>query len=203
VADPVDRERAAEDAERLAKEHLEASARASAELVGGDLPALAARAGDVLAETLAAGGTVLFCGNGGSAADAQHLAAELVGRLDRGRDREPLAGLALTTDTSALTALANDFGYDEVFVRQVRALGRRGDVLVCLSTSGASRNIVRAAEAAREAGLRVVALVGPGPSPLDDLAEVTLHIPGDSSGLIQQGHIAVGHLLCELAEGAT
>jgi D-sedoheptulose 7-phosphate isomerase len=195
VADTVDRERAA-------KEHLEASARASAELVGGDLPAIAARAGGLMAEALAAGGTIFFCGNGGSAADAQHLAAELVGRLDRGRDREPLAGLALTTDTSALTALANDFGYEEVFARQVRAMGRRGDVLVCLSTSGASPNIVRAAEAARDAGLRVVVLVGPEPSPLDDLAEVALHVPGDTSGLVQQGHVAVGHLLCELAEGA-
>jgi D-sedoheptulose 7-phosphate isomerase len=195
VADTVDRERAA-------KEHLEASARASAELVGGDLPAIAARAGGLMAEALAAGGTIFFCGNGGSAADAQHLAAELVGRLDRGRDREPLAGLALTTDTSALTALANDFGYEEVFARQVRAMGRRGDVLVCLSTSGASPNIVRAAEVARDAGLRVVVLVGPEPSPLDDLAEVALHVPGDTSGLVQQGHVAVGHLLCELAEGA-
>jgi D-sedoheptulose 7-phosphate isomerase len=195
VADPLDRERSA-------KEHLEASARASAELVGGDLPALAARAGGLLAEALEAGGTILFCGNGGSAADAQHLAAELVGRMDRGRDRGPLAGLALTTDTSALTALANDYGYEEVFARQVRALGRRGDVLVCLSTSGASPNVVRAAEAAGEVGLRVVALVGPEPSPLEELAEVTLHVPGDTSGQVQQGHITVGHVLCELAEGA-
>lgn len=196
MADPLDRE-------RVAKEHLEASARASAELVGGDLPALAARAGGIMADSLASGGTILFCGNGGSAADAQHLAAELVGRLDRGRDRGPLAGLALTTDTSALTALANDFGYEEVFARQVRALGRPGDVLVCLSTSGASPNVVRAAEAARETGLWVLALVGPAPSPLDDLAEVALHVPGVTSGLIQQGHVAVGHLLCELAEAAT
>jgi D-sedoheptulose 7-phosphate isomerase len=188
------------DRERLAKEHLEASARTAAELVGGDLPALAARAGAVLAEALAGGGKVLFCGNGGSAADAQHLAAELVGRLDRGRDRRPLAGLALTTDTSALTALANDFGYDEVFARQVTALGRPGDVLVCLSTSGASANVRRAVEAAREAGLRVVALVGPGPSPLDDMADPVLHVPGDTSGHIQQGHITLGHVLCELAE---
>jgi D-sedoheptulose 7-phosphate isomerase len=195
VAGPV-------DPDRLAKEHLEASARTAAELVGGDLPGLAVRAGAVLAECLREGGKVLFCGNGGSAADAQHLAAELVGRLDRGRDRPPLAGLALTTDTSALTALANDFGYGEVFARQVTALGRRGDVLVCLTTSGGSANVVRAAEAARTAGLRVVAMVGPGASPLDDLAEVSLHVPGDTSGRIQQGHITLGHLLCELAEAA-
>jgi D-sedoheptulose 7-phosphate isomerase len=189
------------DPERAAKEYLEASARNAAELVGGDLPALAAQAGSLLEETLRGGGTVLFCGNGGSAADAQHLAAELVGRLDRGRERAPLAGLALTTDTSALTALANDFGYQEVFARQVRALGRSGDVLVCLSTSGASANVVRAAEAARESGLGVVALVGPEGSPLDALADVVLHVPGATSGQVQQGHITIGHLLCELAEG--
>jgi D-sedoheptulose 7-phosphate isomerase len=188
------------DPERAAKEYLDASARNAADLVGGELPALAARAGTLLAETLRGGGTVLFCGNGGSAADAQHLAAELVGRLDRGHDRAPLAGLALTTDTSALTALANDFGYQEVFARQVRALARSGDALVCLSTSGASANVVRAAEAAREAGIRVVALVGPEPSPLDGLADVVLHTPGATSGLVQQGHITLGHLLCELAE---
>jgi D-sedoheptulose 7-phosphate isomerase len=188
------------DRERLAKEYLEASARTAAELVGGDVPALAARAGSFLARALAAGGKVRFCGNGGSAADAQHLAAELVGRLDRGRERRPLAGLALTTDTSVLTALANDFGYDEVFARQLAALGRPGDVLVCLSTSGASANVLRAVEAARAGGLRIVALVGPGRSPLDGLADVVLHVPGVTSGHIQQGHITLGHLLCELAE---
>ena len=162
---------------------------------------LAVKAGSLLAETLQAGGKVLFCGNGGSAADAQHLAAELVGRLDASRDRGPLAGLALTTDTSALTAVSNDYGFEEVFARQVRALGARGDALVCLSTGGRSPNVVRAAEAARDAGLRIVVLVGPGPSPLDDLADVCLHAPGGSSGQIQQGHITLGHLLCRLAEG--
>jgi D-sedoheptulose 7-phosphate isomerase len=160
----------------------------------------AAKSGQLLAEAIRGGGKVLFCGNGGSAADAQHLAAELVGRLDASRDRDPLPGLALTTDTSALTAVSNDFGFEEVFARQVRALGRPGDALVCLSTGGRSPNVLRAAEAARRAGLRVVALVGPGGSELDDLADVCLHVPGDSSGHIQQGHITLGHLLCRLAE---
>jgi D-sedoheptulose 7-phosphate isomerase len=123
-----------------------------------------------------------------------------VGRLDPARERGPLAGLALTTDTSALTALANDFGYEEVFARQVRAVGRSGDALVCLSTGGRSANVVAAARAALETGVRVVALVGPDRSPLDELAEVCLHVPGDSSGQIQQGHITLGHLLCALAE---
>lgn len=193
MAGPIDRERAA-------KEYLEASARLAAEVAGGTLPADAARAGAMMAEALANGGTILFCGNGGSAADAQHLASELVGRMDRSRERGPLAGLALTTDTSALTAVANDYGYEDVFARQVRALGRSGDVLVCLSTSGGSANVVKAAREAREGGMTVVALVGPESSLLDELAEVCLHVPGENSGLIQQGHITVGHLLCTLAE---
>ena len=188
------------DPEAEARAYLEEAAENAAALSEGDLPVLAAKAGAILAEALRGGGAVLFCGNGGSAADAQHLAAELVGRLDSGRDRDPLRGLALTTDTSALTAISNDFGYAEVFARQVLALGRPGDALVCLSTGGRSPNVLRAAEAAREAGLRVVALVGPAPSPLDEAADVCLHVRGNSSGHVQQGHITLGHLLCRLAE---
>jgi D-sedoheptulose 7-phosphate isomerase len=188
--------------ERVAKQYLEESAAVLADMVGGELPALVVRAGRLMAETLRQGGTVLFCGNGGSAADAQHLATELVGRLDAHRDRGPLRGIALTTDTSALTALANDFGYEEVFARQVRALGRIGDCLVALSTSGSSPNVIRAAQAARDGGLTVVALLGETPSPLDHVADVALHVPAASSGLIQQGHGALGHLLCRLAEEA-
>ena len=190
------------DLEREARAHLEASAKLASTLVDGDLPSQVARAGGIMAEALGSGGKVLFCGNGGSAADAQHLAAELVGRLDVTSDRDPLAGIALTTDTSILTAVANDFGYDEVFARQVRALARPGDALVCLSTSGASENVLRAAGAAVSLGARVVALVGPGPSGLDELAELSLHLPGETSGQVQQGHIAVGHALCALAEAA-
>jgi D-sedoheptulose 7-phosphate isomerase len=191
------------DLEREARAHLEASAKLASILADGDLPAQVARAGAILAEALSGGGKVMFCGNGGSAADAQHLAAELVGRLDAARDRDPLSGVALTTDTSILTAVANDFGYREVFARQVGALGRAGDALVCLSTSGGSENVIRAAERAEAIGARVVALVGPGPSPLDDVAEICLHLPGETSGQIQQGHIAVGHALCALAESAS
>ena len=188
------------DPEAEARAYLEESARNATSLLEADLPVLAAKAGGILAETIRGGGTVLFCGNGGSAADAQHLAAELVGRLDAGRDRDPLPGLALTTDTSALTAVSNDFGFEEVFARQIRGLSRPGDALVCLSTSGRSSNVLRAGDAARSAGLRVVALVGPSASPLDDYADVCLHVPGGSSGHIQQGHITLGHLLCRLAE---
>jgi D-sedoheptulose 7-phosphate isomerase len=191
-----------ERAARAAKEYLTESSAVLADMVGGELPALAVRAGDLLAETLRRGRTVLFCGNGGSAADAQHLATELVGRLDASRDRPPLAGLALTTDTSALTALSNDYGYDEVFARQVVAHGRAGDSLVCISTTGSSTNVIRAAETARTRDLSVVALLGRARSPLDDLADVALHVPASSSGLVQQGHAVLGHLLCRLTEDA-
>jgi D-sedoheptulose 7-phosphate isomerase len=188
------------DLEREARAHLEASAKLASVLAEGELPHQVASAGAVLVEALGGGGKVMFCGNGGSAADAQHLAAELVGRLDAARDRDPLPGIALTTDTSILTAVANDFGFQEVFARQVHAHGRPGDALVCLSTSGASENVLRAAREASSAGISVVALVGPGPSALDELAEVSLHLPGETAGQIQQGHIAVGHALCALAE---
>lgn len=186
------------DFDRVAREHLDRSARLAAEVAQGPLPALAARAGALLADTLKLGGKVMFCGNGGSAADAQHLAAELVGRLVR--DRAPLAALALTTDTSALTALGNDYGYEQVFERQVRALGRPGDALVAISTSGASANVIRAVAAARASGIRVVALVGPAASPLDESSDVCMHVPGETAGDVQQGHITIGHLLCALAE---
>jgi D-sedoheptulose 7-phosphate isomerase len=188
------------DLEREARVHLEASAKLASVLAEGDMPPQVARAGGVLANAIRAGGKIMFCGNGGSAADAQHLAAELVGRLDASRHRDPLPGMALTTDTSILTAVANDFGYREVFARQVRALGRPGDCLVCISTSGSSANVVRAAEAARQGGLAVIALLGGSDSPLDAMADVALHVDASSSGLIQQGHQALGHLLCALAE---
>ena len=187
--------------ERIAKERLASAARLAAELAGGEAPGLVARAGELLAETLRGGGTVYFCGNGGSAADAQHLATELVGRMDA--DREPLRGVALTTDTSALTAIANDYGFEEVFARQLRGLARPGDALVALSTSGRSENVVRAARVAQELGIRVVALTGPADSPLAGEAEVALRAPGSSSAEIQQGHIALGHLICELVESST
>ena len=180
--------------------YLEASARLAAELAEGDAAELAERAGKLLRDAIAGGGKVLFCGNGGSAADAQHLATELVGRMDADSERGPLPGLALTTDTSALTAVANDYGFGEVFARQVRALGQEGDVLVCITTSGRSPNVLNAAAAARERGLRVIALVGPEESPLDEVADVSIHAPGETSGQIQQGHITLGHVLCALAE---
>ncbi len=159
-----------------------------------------ALAGDHIVRSLRAGGKVMFCGNGGSAADAQHLAAEFVGRFLV--ERRPLAGLALTTDSSALTAIGNDYGFDHVFSRQVRGLGRAGDVLVAISTSGNSRNVVAAIEAAREMGVVVIGLTGQGGGRMAELCDVCVRVPSAHTPRVQEMHIAVGHMLCELAEAA-
>lgn len=151
-------------------------------------------------DALRNGGKVLFCGNGGSAADAQHLAAELTGRYEM--NRPAMAGIALTTDTSALTAIANDFGYDTVFSRQVEALGRKGDVLYAISTSGNSPNVVLAAEKAKAAGMSVVAVTGTNAGKLGAIADVTLNVPAKRTCHVQEMHIAIGHMICFLAEKA-
>jgi D-sedoheptulose 7-phosphate isomerase len=156
--------------------------------------------GRLVVATLRGGGKVLFCGNGGSAADAQHLAAEYVVRFSR--DRAPLAALALTTDTSVLTAGANDLGFDRVFERQVRALGRRGDLLVLHSTSGESQNLLLAAAAARELGAGTVALRADGGGPLRELVDLALVVPTGSPARAQEMHLTIGHIVCELAEAA-
>jgi D-sedoheptulose 7-phosphate isomerase len=152
----------------------------------------------VIARSMAAGGALLVCGNGGSAADAQHIAAELTGRFFR--DRKPLPALALHGNTSSLTAIANDYGYDEVFAREVAAHGREGDVLLALSTSGSSPNILRAIEAAREKRMTVIGLTGESGGKMRDLCEVCLHVPSSSTPRIQECHILIGHTICELLE---
>ena len=178
--------------------YLKSSAEVAASL--GERPGVAAvqRAAELVADALARGGQVLFCGNGGSAADAQHLAAELVGRLQL--ERPAYRAVALTTDTSVLTAVGNDYGYADVFARQVEGLGRAGDVLVAISTSGRSENVLRAAASARARGMAVVAFLGPAPSPLDEDADLALHVDGDVAGLVQQGHITIGHAICGWVE---
>lgn len=156
------------------------------------------RGADRVAGALAAGGKLLALGNGGSAADAQHIAGELLSRLNY--DRAPAAALALTTDTSVLTAIGNDYGYEAVFARQVRALGRPGDVLLALSTSGRSPSVLRAMEAAREGGLVVLAFTGQGGGAMPERADLVLHAPSDRTPLIQQVHITAAHILCGLVE---
>jgi D-sedoheptulose 7-phosphate isomerase len=157
-----------------------------------------AAAVEVATAALSAGGKLMFCGNGGSAADAQHLATEYVVRFQR--DRAPLPALALTTDTSLLTAAANDLGFEQVFARQVRALGRPGDVLFLHSTSGRSANLSRAAEAARERGVVTVGLLARGGGDLAGQVDHALVLPTDDSARAQEVQLAVGHIICKLVE---
>jgi len=156
------------------------------------------RAAETIAECFQRGGKVLLFGNGGSAADAQHIAAEFVGRF--AREREGLPAIALTTDTSILTAVGNDFGFERVFARQVEALGRPGDVAVAISTSGRSPNVLAGVRAAREKGLATIGLTGGGGGPLADMVEIAIVVPSRSTPRIQECHIALGHILCELVE---
>ena len=152
----------------------------------------------VMSASLKAGGKVLACGNGGSAADAQHFAAELVNRFERARP--PLAGLALTTDTSTLTSIANDYGYEQVFEKQLRALGRRGDVLLAISTSGNSASVLAAMRAARELGVQVVALTGNGGGKMAALlgaGDVHICVPHTRTMRIQEVHLLALHCLCD------
>jgi D-sedoheptulose 7-phosphate isomerase len=159
------------------------------------------RAALLVAESFTRGGKLLICGNGGSAADSQHMAAELISRLTLDFERPGLPALALTTDTSVLTAYANDFGFEGVFARQVQALGRRGDVLIGISTSGTSPNVLRAVDQARVAGMQVIALTRSG-SLLAATADVCVAVPSESTAHIQETHLAIEHLICHLVERA-
>lgn len=156
------------------------------------------RAAAIITEALAAGHLVMVCGNGGSAADAQHLAGELVGRFRR--EREPWPVLALTTDSAVLTAVANDYGYETVFARQVAAFGHRGDVLVGISTSGESTNVVNAARNARDRGLSVIALTGREPTRLGRFSDVAIAVPATETALVQEVHSVLIHLISEIVE---
>ncbi|MBS7541829.1 D-sedoheptulose-7-phosphate isomerase [Ancylobacter oerskovii] len=157
-----------------------------------------AQAADAWMAALTKGGKVIFCGNGGSAADAQHLAAELMGRFLF--DREPMAALSLTVDTSALTAIGNDYGYENTFSRQLRGIGRAGDVLVGMSTSGNSANVVKAFEAAHEMGIVTIGLTGANGGKMTALSDILIAVPHGQTNHIQEAHIAVGHLICALVE---
>jgi D-sedoheptulose 7-phosphate isomerase len=174
-------------------EGLAETARAALALAGP-----VADVADAAATALKAGGKLLFCGNGGSAADAQHLATEYVVRYRR--DRQPLAAVALTTDTSLLTASSNDYGFDFVFARQVRALGRPGDVLFLHSTSGDSRNLLEAAKAARDAGLVTVAMLARGGGALRHYVDHAIVVPTDETPHAQEIHLALGHAICDAVE---
>lgn len=156
------------------------------------------KAGALFKEALASGHKILFCGNGGSAADSQHLAAEIVGRFQK--ERRPFPALALTVDTSILTAVGNDYGFDTVFARQVRALGEKGDILVGISTSGNSQNVLEAIEAARKKGLTVIGMTACGGGKMKEACDICLSVPAKVTARAQEMHIMIGHILCEIAE---
>ena len=169
-----------------------------ADAVAAELPDEIAQAATLVRDVLDRGGTLFFCGNGGSAADAQHIATEYVVRYMK--NRRALPAIALTTDTSLLTAAGNDLGFDHIFARQVEALVKAGDLLVVHSTSGTSPNVVRAAEAARAKGAQVLALSARDGGPLRQLATVCLVIPTDRTDRAQELHLMIQHVICELVE---
>jgi phosphoheptose isomerase len=183
----------------IIQSHLEEGARVRIATIGSCTESLL-RVTELVRESLQGGGKVMFCGNGGSAADSQHLAAEFTSLLRQEYPRPGLAAVALTTDTSFLTANANDFGFEGVFARLTQALGRKGDTLVGISTSGNSRNVVRAFEQARAMGIGTVAFTGIGGGRMAELADVVLSVPSNKVQHIQETHIALGHLLCQLVE---
>jgi D-sedoheptulose 7-phosphate isomerase len=155
-----------------------------------------------IARSVTSGGKLLAAGNGGSAAEAQHLTSEFIGRLHPSRERRSLPAVALHADTSTMTALANDYGYEEVFARQVQGLGATGDVLVVLSTSGASPNLVRAVDAARERGMTTIGLLGRSPRPLHERCDHVLAAPSDNLSTVQECHLVMVHVLVEYVEDA-
>jgi D-sedoheptulose 7-phosphate isomerase len=182
------------------KETIVSQLKRSAELKLQNAEALAVSIGEIamrLAECLKAGGTVYLMGNGGSAADAQHIACELVGRYRE--ERKAMRAVALTTDTSVLTSVSNDYGFDDVFRRQVEGLVRKGDAVVGFSTSGGSANVIRACERARDIGATVVGFSGRG-GKLKEVADVCLTVPEDETPRIQEVHITAGHIICGLVE---
>ena len=157
-------------------------------------------ASEIIIKSLRQGGKVMFCGNGGSAADSQHLAAELIGRYRK--NRSSLAAVALTTDTSAITAIANDFSFEEIFTRQISAIGKQGDVLYATSTSGESPNVLAAIKVAKEMNIKVIGLTGENKSKMDTICDIAIKVPADRADRIQEMHIAVGQIICEIIENS-
>jgi len=184
--------------------HLEPTSSAFAEhlsvferLIGEHFPAIDGCA-EMLASTFEEGKKLLICGNGGSAADAQHIAAEFVGRFER--ERRPLPAIALTTDTSALTALANDYDFDRVFARQVEALAAKGDCLLAISTSGTSPNVIAAVMAGRRAGCKIIGLTGSKGKKMASLCDAVVMVPSERTARVQEAHIAIAHYWCEVLD---
>ena len=179
--------------QRLA-DHLEVLQKVQA----SDLPQKLEMCAECVTKALSGGHKVLFCGNGGSAADSQHLAAEFVGRFQK--ERKGLPAIALTVDTSILTSVANDYGYETVFARQVQALGERGDVLIGISTSGNSKNVLLAMEEAKTKGIICIGMTAEGGGKMTDVTDICLAVPARETARAQEMHILLGHILCELVD---
>ena len=162
--------------------------------IAGDI----SRASELMVKCIIGGNKVIFAGNGGSAADSQHLAAELVNRFRM--ERRPMAGLALTTDTSVITSIGNDYSFDDIFTKQLKALGQKGDVFLAISTSGKSRNILNALRVARDMEIGSIGLTGKGGGSMKDLVDVLIDVPSTDTARIQEAHILIGHILCEVVE---
>ena len=189
------------EANRFARSEIERTLNVLRDALADEaLIAAVESAGALCAQAIRAGNKILFAGNGGSAADAQHLAAELVGKL--AYDRPAMPALSLTTDTSILTAVGNDYGYEDVFVRQIGALGVAGDILVGISTSGRSKNLVKAFTAARGRGLKLISMTGATGGDLLALSDICMRIPSTDTQKIQEAHIVLGHIFCGLVERA-
>jgi D-sedoheptulose 7-phosphate isomerase len=189
-----------DDAETAyARKHLKESVDAlKAAVDDPDFFSVLGKIADEMANALKVGRKILLCGNGGSAADAQHIAGELLSRFDT--DRAPLPAIALTTDSSVVTAIGNDYGYDHVFERQVRGLGAKGDVLIAISTSGRSPNVLRALDAARTNGVVTIGFTGRKGGEMPSRCDVILRVPSDRTPVIQQIHITAAHIVCGLVE---
>jgi phosphoheptose isomerase len=185
---------------QLVQKHLAESAAVKLQLADSDAAPVIVEAALRLAECVTRGGKIMLCGNGGSAADSQHIAAEFTSRLRSSMERPGIPALALTTDTSFLTARANDYGFDDVFERLIESLGRPGDALIGISTSGTSRNIVRGVARAREKQILTIGLLGGTGGVLAQLVDLAVVVPSSSVQHIQESHIAIGHILCELVE---
>jgi D-sedoheptulose 7-phosphate isomerase len=178
------------------REHIEAHIKLANSML--DLTETIKQIGDVCLDAIQKGGKIILAGNGGSAADSQHIAAEFTGRFVR--ERESLPALALTTDTSALTAIANDYGYDKVFSRQLSGVGNKGDIFIGISTSGNSENIVKAIEVAKLKGIVTIGLLGKTGGKIKNLADYPIIVPSNVTARIQEMHILIGHLICEYVD---
>jgi D-sedoheptulose 7-phosphate isomerase len=185
--------------EELIRNHLTKSSEVKLEVAKNCVDDIS-RAAILITNSLKNDGKIMLCGNGGSAADCQHISAEFASVLSQDFFRPALAAISLTTDTSFITANANDYGFEGIFERQVEALGRKGDSLIGISTSGNSKNVLRAINFAKNRGIHTIALTGISGGQMADAADVCVRVPSTNTQFIQESHIAIGHILCELAE---